>query len=356
MAERGPYRAVKVVLLDGPDYQELPERARHLFLVLKMSFGPSGIEVHYPEALAFELQAKTGMSLEAVRDSLDHLERAGWIHRERNVVWIVGQLEHDPHMNWKDEKQRTSIWRHVAGLPRLPLVGAFIAAHPDWFEARTVQVERKGKAVEKELDAAPDDLKALLADAAVPPPPSEAPREGLRRASEGPSEALRSTEYRIPSTDDRRQNTTRAIALGAGAPPAGAPDEDDLPTVQELVKDVAPLVRRHLWLGNRPPPQVLELEPKWTEGREADIVRCWLRDGEVEDLETALAVVRLARHALDMEDRPFSLLFLHDAEGRGRFQEALGYARKELAKTAGARDRAGPKKLGDAKEAIRGTG
>lgn len=185
MADRGAYRAVKVVLLDGPDFQQLSERANHLFLVLKLSFGPSGIEVRYPDELAHVLAARTRIPVEAVRLHLDELEATGWIRREVNVVWIVGQLDNDPHQKHDDDKHRKGVWRHVAGLPRLPIVGEFVAAHPLWFnefEALTAKGEPK------DLPAAPESVRSLTA---------------LRRAIKGPSKGL-ARAIEAATSDERR--------------------------------------------------------------------------------------------------------------------------------------------------------
>ena len=133
MADRGTYRAIKVVLLDGPDFQQLPERARWVFLTLKMSLGPSGIEMHYPEALVHNISARTGADPDDVRSSLGVLEEHGWIVREGNVIWIAGQLKHDPGLKAENPKHRVSIQKHVAGLPRLRIVQSFIDAHPEFF-------------------------------------------------------------------------------------------------------------------------------------------------------------------------------------------------------------------------------
>lgn len=150
------------MLLDGPDYQQLPERARHVFLVLKLNFGPSGLEVWYPNELTARLAAQTGVSPAGVQDALMTLERAGWVQRESNVVWIVGQLDNDPHVKRADPKHRKMIQRHVGGLPRIGIVARYVKAHPLWFST----------------DGSP----------------SGAPIEGLQWAIEGPSEGHRSTE------------------------------------------------------------------------------------------------------------------------------------------------------------------
>ncbi len=131
--ERGEYRAVRRVLLDGPDFQRLPERARFVFLVLKLNFGAAGIDIVYPEALEIQVSAQTGASITDVRVALTALQGAGWIEREANVLWIVGQLDNDPHIKAADPKHRKGIVRHVSGLPRLDIVREYVKAHPAFF-------------------------------------------------------------------------------------------------------------------------------------------------------------------------------------------------------------------------------
>ncbi len=131
--ERGEYRAVRRVLLDGPDFQRLPERARFVFLVLKLNFGAAGIDIVYPEALEIQVSAQTGASITDVRVALSALQGAGWIEREANVLWIVGQLDNDPHIKAADPKHRKGIVRHVSGLPRLDIVREYVKAHPAFF-------------------------------------------------------------------------------------------------------------------------------------------------------------------------------------------------------------------------------
>lgn len=314
---------MKVVLLDGPDFQDLSERANHLFLALKLSFGPTGIEVHYPAALAAEMAAKTRIPARVVEEVLEELRDAGWIDWERNVFWITGQLEHEPHFNAQNERHRKAVQAHVGGLPRLSIVRRFIDRYAEYF----------GDAPEGLLDS-------------LPRSPSHSPsKQGVGNREEGRG---------IQATVD---SSLRSSSTGAAAPPnERSVDWSKRSATRRLIPDVAPLVRHHLWLSGRPPPQVLELDPKWNESREADVVRCWLKDGEVADLEEALAVVRLARHACDI-DGPFSLLFLNSTEHHDRFQEALQYARKELVVAAAKKRKPGaePVRIGDGvEEAVRG--
>lgn len=132
--ERGAYRSITRALLDGPDFQALTGVARSVFLALKIDFGPAGIEVHYPEALLWQLSHQSGWTCEQCAAALDELEAAGWIMREANVVWIVDQLTFEPSMTPGNRKHRTAIQTHVAGLPRLGIVGAFIKHYSAWFD------------------------------------------------------------------------------------------------------------------------------------------------------------------------------------------------------------------------------
>src|SRR4051812_45518151 len=118
-ADRGEYRSVPRVILDGKDYQELPPEARHLFLVLKIGMGPAGIEVHYPYAHAIELAAQTGYDVDHVHRILAQLECSGWIRRERNVFWITDQLRYEPSLSERNAKHRKSVLTHIQGLPKL---------------------------------------------------------------------------------------------------------------------------------------------------------------------------------------------------------------------------------------------
>jgi hypothetical protein len=185
VSDRGEYRAVRRVLLDGPDYQRLPERARHVFLVLKINLGPAGIEVWYPGELVARLSAQTGISAGGVQDALNALEADGWIAREANVVWVIGQLAHDPHVKQSDVKHRKMVQRHVEGLPRLPIVARYVLAHREWFTT----------------DGSP----------------TGGPSQALAWAIEGPSEGHRSTE-------NKPENETEDESLGSSCDEPGRID------------------------------------------------------------------------------------------------------------------------------------
>jgi len=182
--ERGGYCSIRRVLLDGPDFQKLSERARWVFIALKLNMGPSGIDVFYPSALVFQLAAQTGASPNAVTEALVELEESGWLLREQNVVWLIGHLKHDPHVSASDSKHRKSVGRHLSGLPRLDIVRAFVVAHPEFF------------------------------------PPTDSPLPELAWAIEGPSKGHRSREYEKEYEKESRVRKKRSPAADAAAPRA----------------------------------------------------------------------------------------------------------------------------------------
>lgn len=294
MADRGAYRSIKVVLWDGPDFQELPERARWVFVTLKATFGPAGIEVHYPEALAHELAAKTGASLGAVKDSMDVLERQGWIRRERNVLWIVGQLKHEPALEASNKNHRKSIQRHVAGLPRIAIVRAFIVAHPEWFT---------------DLDA---------------------PTDGYPKASEGLSNGIPIA----PAINEERRTKNDNTTVSDETDGEPSTNEDTSLASLDVTDDAewaklrttlfAPL-RKHIWKGNRPPERVPK-DGKWEEGRELSIMRDWIRGGLLKPHEAA-EVLRVAPNVMGWTG-PASLSWLAPDGNIGRIREIVGRARK----------------------------
>lgn len=133
MSERGNYRSISCSLLAGKDFRALPERPRWVFVVLKMNFNFTGIDTWYPDELRARISNESGASEADVEAAFQQLERAGWMRREDNVVWLVGHISHDPHMKPSDPKHRKAAQRILAGLPRVALVEGYLKAHPEWF-------------------------------------------------------------------------------------------------------------------------------------------------------------------------------------------------------------------------------
>lgn len=185
MGERGQYRSIAITLLDGKDYRALPSTQRHCFLVLKMNLGYSGIDVKYREELASRLGSQTGYTSGAALDALDGLESSGWVRHEENVFWVLGQLEHDPHLQPGDGKHRKGLLRHLAGLPHLPIVAEFIAAHPRWCLPDEMRLMGLGWALD-------GPYKGLVSAAQRMGPRNEG--TGVNPPKQGPTKGLGSKE------------------------------------------------------------------------------------------------------------------------------------------------------------------
>jgi hypothetical protein len=160
VSERGEYRSIPLALIDGPDFQRLPERARWVFVALKLNLGPVGIGVWYPAELVARLSAQSGASAAGVQDALMTLEREGWIQREGNVLWIVKQLEFDPHVKLANPKHRKMVQTVVGGLPRLAIVGRFIRYYELWFRADGEPHGSPSEPLRRAIDSLSDSLSA----------------------------------------------------------------------------------------------------------------------------------------------------------------------------------------------------
>jgi hypothetical protein len=125
--ERGNYRSIYCALVDGPDFQAFSPGAKLVFYTLKMTLGPSGIDV--VPALVATLVERTGADTGRIEKALAELDAAGWVKRERNVVWIVEGLENEPSLRLSNQNHRAKIASHVNGLPRLAIVEAFRARY-----------------------------------------------------------------------------------------------------------------------------------------------------------------------------------------------------------------------------------
>jgi hypothetical protein len=122
VSDRGNYRGIHTVLVDGPDYQALTPNARLVLLTLKLDLGPTGIDVLYPAVL----EAQTGLSGDQVLVALETLEHTNWIRREKNLVWVVDGLKFEPSRKIKtNANHRLEVQGHLKGLPRLAIVDAF---------------------------------------------------------------------------------------------------------------------------------------------------------------------------------------------------------------------------------------
>lgn len=139
--ERGNYRAILVVLLDGKDFRKLTAAERWTFVCLKMVLGPCQIGV--VDAIEHVLAEKTGHPTAVVRKALATLERDGWIRRGNNITWVVEGLRYEPSYSHNDDKHRKAVQAFVGALPRNELVDEFIDHYGPFF-GRPIEGPAKG--------------------------------------------------------------------------------------------------------------------------------------------------------------------------------------------------------------------
>lgn len=239
MSKRGDFATISRALFRGPDFQALPGTARWTFVCLKQSMsGAAGIDVLYHAEILARLTVETGWSAETVTTDLDTLEAAGWIRREDNIVWVVGHLTYDPHARAHEPKKRTGIQRHVAALPRRPIVRAYIAQHPVWFPPTECEAEGLGWALSPSevCDDSKESHRGVIGESSsnstnnqVPSTKSHASGEATPESSVAPPPEIHTASNWVAEGTEWWQANVGHVTLG------------------QFGKACKPVVERHTW-------------------------------------------------------------------------------------------------------------
>lgn len=132
MTDRGEYRSIRTVIVQGPDFKRMSPNAKLVWFYIKLQLGPTGIGVF--NAAKHVLSEQTGLSPRKVESLLVELDRhPEFFRREDSVFWVVGGLKNDPGMSCKNANHVKSVVAAIAALPRLAIVSDFKKDHPDWF-------------------------------------------------------------------------------------------------------------------------------------------------------------------------------------------------------------------------------
>lgn len=119
--ELGESRGIYVKATVDDDFLALSVPGKLLWYTLKMHLGASGIGV----MMQGTLSDLTGIPHGDIEGTLQELEGRRWIKRERSVIWLRNGLRFDPYMTTENEVHVTAIRRHLAGLPKLPIINDF---------------------------------------------------------------------------------------------------------------------------------------------------------------------------------------------------------------------------------------
>lgn len=117
--------------------------------------------------------------------------------------------------------------------------------------------------------------------------------------------------------------------------------QTEIATKRDLHALFAPLVREHLWLGSRPPREILRDDPRWDMGRELNILCGFVTSGRASAEEVAGAI-GVARQVLGFDpDLPLSSRIFNVADRADRLEICIQYWRRQR-----------PLKLQDSVEAV----
>lgn len=236
--KRGTYVTIAHALFRGPDFQKLASTARWTFMVLKANMtGMAGCDCFYPGELEIRLQAETGHSAKQVAQDLAALD-GSWVRRESNVVWVVDHLTYDPHAHVNDPKKRKSVQQHIAGLPRLPIVRAYVKYHPAWFPEDECRASHLGWTLEGEDSS--ETLGRVFADS-----------------------TNNNTKYQVPNT-----NTS-----GTGVPKRGRVSKTYSPQVEQLRAEYPKRSGSDPW-----PDAAVQIEARLAEGESYDFLLAKTRE------------------------------------------------------------------------------
>lgn len=136
--KRGVWRSLHAAYWDDPTMQKVLTPEQRLVLTCLRTgaeYGLAGVFRYYPAVLMARtgLTAARGWTESSMLDTLDALERAGYVghDREQQIVFIINGLRWDPFADPKNGKQRKAIVDQLAALPATPLLLAFVERYPD---------------------------------------------------------------------------------------------------------------------------------------------------------------------------------------------------------------------------------
>lgn len=222
--DRGEYRSIHSVLVDGPDFQSLTANARLTYLVTRLTTGPTGLAL-IPAYVACTAE-RTGLSMATVEAAVAELVEHGWVEVERNVVWCVRGLEFEPTRRPDNANHRLSVVRHVEGLPRLEVVRAFQRRYSNWFDnpipmPSPMPLGMPSPMPSKELDdGGPESPAGPTNDTEATPPQQVGSHGGMPSPMPSPmpcpstEDGERRTENGERKTEDGRRSRTATASAG----------------------------------------------------------------------------------------------------------------------------------------------
>jgi hypothetical protein len=175
MAEqRGTYRSIYGVLLDDPDYQALPEKAQHLFLVLKVTRLSNLAAIFVCDEGGFlTLKQQSGIPVPTIKKLLVVLEKAGWVYYEAPILWLKNGLKYEPSISLNNKNHIKAVESVLRGLPKRQIVLKFCDYYNLAYPFDTLSIPSRSTETETEPETKPETEPEKSAEQAPPKPPLE---------------------------------------------------------------------------------------------------------------------------------------------------------------------------------------
>lgn len=277
---RGDYCSFYEALPDDPDFMPLTPEAKLTFFMAKFLCGASGIAL--VRRWRLQLADMTGYSPEAVERAASELQARDWLVWQDNVLWVRNGWRHNPNLSEHNANHRRSVEKHLLSLPRMEIVNAFglhyQAPEPEDYDNKNVQWVPLGMVWEdlgREVpipDGIPDGIPHPIPDS----------DNGQRTTDNGVSDnGSVSDETGADAPSDESEEGTGLVDT------LDAKDADDWAIIRP---HCFPLLRKHVWQGDKPPPN------GWNPGREVSVIRNWLRGGYVRPSELELFLATARKH------------------------------------------------------------
>ena len=113
--DRGPYGVIFRRLFHRADFRSLSLDAKTVYMYARCcpAGGLVGIFPLRPEDIRDDL----GLGVRKAERALVELDEAGFIHRERNWIWIIDSLASTPGISTSNPNHRLAIFKGLANVP-----------------------------------------------------------------------------------------------------------------------------------------------------------------------------------------------------------------------------------------------
>lgn len=129
--ERGDYRPIYTVIIDGPDFRALPRDAKLLWYTLKLALPAWGIGPI--PGFGETMRERIGFDQMELDRAWDAIEMGSWASRNGVLYYLHRGLMFEPGLQASNPNHRKALVRFLASLPSSPIVRKFKQDYAMWF-------------------------------------------------------------------------------------------------------------------------------------------------------------------------------------------------------------------------------